>query len=100
MLHIVAHRQDVDIIVVAQTLEEAAEIVEKVIEKVRLAYGYVVIFETPCSVSLPNSMHATLLFSRWTVPSVFLFEVQIIGDFPNRHVQIITVVNRSIDDCR
>ena len=63
--------QDVDIIVVAQTIEEAAEIVEKVIEKVRLAYGYVVIFETPCSVPLPNSMYTSLLFSRWTVPSDF-----------------------------
>ncbi len=45
---------------------------EKVIEKVRLAYGYVVIFETPCSVPLPNSMYTSLLFSRWTV---FLLDI-------------------------
>ncbi len=56
-------RSDVDIIVVAQTLDEAAEIVEKVIDKVRLAYGDVVIFETPCSA--PQLQIQYGLFSRF-----------------------------------
>jgi hypothetical protein len=49
------------------------KIIEDVIAKVRKAYGDVVIFETPCS-------------------------ILIVGNFPLRHVQIITVLNRTIDE--
>jgi len=58
---------------VAKSKAEAMKIIDDVIAKVRKAYGEVVIFETPCS-------------------------IQIVGNFPLRHVQIITVLNRTVDE--
>ena len=69
-------RSDIDIVVVAQTDEEAACIIEKTLDMVTkryLGYGDCCVHTTPCS-------------------------VQIIGDFPLRHVQIITVINKSLDE--
>jgi hypothetical protein len=66
-------RSDIDIIVVAPTQEEAAETIAEVLRKVTARYKSYRVFETPCS-------------------------VQVIGDFPQRHVQIITVLNHSLDE--
>ena len=66
-------RSDIDIVVVAQTDKEAAGIIQKTLEKVTNRYGDCRVYQTPCS-------------------------VQIIGDFPLRHVQIITVINKSLDE--
>ena len=66
-------RADIDIIIVADSVEEARPIVEATIAKVAKRYKNHRIYETPCS-------------------------VQIIGDFPQRHVQIVTVLNKSLDE--
>ena len=66
-------RSDIDIVIVAESKVEAMKIIDAVIAKVRKAYGEVVIFETPCS-------------------------IQIVGNFPLRHVQIIIVLNRTVDE--
>ena len=66
-------RSDIDIVIVAQSKEEAAEIIEATLRKVTARYRSYRVYETPCS-------------------------VQVIGDFPQRHVQIITVLNHSIDE--
>ena len=67
-------RSDIDIVIVAESKAEAMKIIDTLIAKVRKAYGgEVAIFETPCS-------------------------IQIVGNFPLRHVQIITVLNRTIDE--
>ena len=57
-------RSDVDIIVVSDTLDEAATIVGKVVEQMRRAYGYVQIFETPCSAPQLNSLLTSLILCR------------------------------------
>ena len=66
-------RSDIDIMVVAQTEEEAKDIIQKTLEKIKSHYGNCHVYKTPCS-------------------------VQIIGDFPLRHVQIITVINKCLDE--
>ncbi|HIE69970.1 MAG TPA: hypothetical protein EYP98_07225, partial [Planctomycetes bacterium] len=66
-------RSDIDIVIVAQSHEEAAGIIEATLRKVTARYRNYCVYETPCS-------------------------LQIIGDFPQRHVQIITVLNQSMDE--
>lgn len=66
-------RSDVDIMVVAQTEEEASAIIQNTLNKIKSQYGNCRVYKTPCS-------------------------VQVIGDFPLRHVQIITVINKSLDE--
>ena len=67
-------RADLDIIIVAESKDLARPIIDATIAKVTKSYknGHR-IYETPCS-------------------------IQIVGDFPQRHVQIITVLNKSLDE--
>ena len=66
-------RADVDIVVVAETIEQARRVIDATVSKVTRRLKNFRIYETPCS-------------------------IQIIGDFPQRHVQIITVINKSLDE--
>ena len=66
-------RADIDIVIVASSIEEARPIIEATVAKVTRRYRSHRLYETPCS-------------------------VRVIGDFPQRHVQIITVLNKSLDE--
>ena len=66
-------RSDIDIIIVAQTHEEAEKTILATLQKVTERYKSCRVYETPCS-------------------------IQVVGDWPQRHVQIITVLNKSLDE--
>jgi hypothetical protein len=66
-------RSDIDIVVCADTLDEAASIVERTLQHVTRCFKDYVVFETP------NSL-------------------MVVADFPERHVQIVTVITRSLDE--
>ena len=96
-------RSDIDIIIVADSVEEARNIVEATVAKVTKRYENHRIYETPCSVQtvdaiLPGASPLFLKRFLGASPPTQCARLWIIGDFPQRHVQIVTVLNRSLDE--